>query len=1001
MLFGTTGPEWQADLATLFRSIWTPGSAPDTALCYVAFSSRSAMWHVGKSTSLRHRHYQARPGWIERFREHLLSTRRHTYPQAHRERYRAWAASGFAYVHMLPFAWVSPQDVFWVESLAIRLLQPPAQLQDVTSDRLRERSRHRPWPKKRHQPTLQEESRLCLAAQIAAAPRATANLRPFAYDYAGLAQMARDAWGWTRQLLDKSLYRPGHELFLATFLGEARARLSYAAVWRWSNPVERLLTLLQQARRLDKTRQQRVQAKVRRFLFSSSLLPTRVCRLRVPTSDKALLARVRAATRALVTHALRGTSARLRSYFLGLLRVVPGSAGNSSEELSDQIRWAKRFQLQFALDMDSGARAFYDQRSDVRKLPYHVSYRRRGDPLRVWTEARDTVAEWMQTVGLQQHTELWLGLCDHSLHSETRERDPTHTITGWVRDRTGEQVLATLGRDTQRRASMDLAGYWWRLYKGYIEDAEFYQHRADLTAEDVAVDRNQRVQAQPPRWLWPAKEVTPSNLPYAYHNYKGKCLRDFDHHDPDHDGHAPGLCCGKDHAHAREVVAAATDPLARKLALCGKALRLAVRRALPSGWTLWNQAELTYTLEARVRRLQYLTSGPDRCPCGKERPLPLAGIKVDAAQFFKCSSADRAVRKAERLLRRLQQTKGFRGAALHATRRAPGCLCKRPSDAPKGCRCVPFEDVLRALQFCADVKFFLVGGAVVERKHGWPMGGPVSSPCTSLDLETAISRFYTDPEVGRKIGWHVPGVAPEALVQGLLHVDDSLVLSKALCCDCLLAGVQHLWPQDVGVTLEGHGAKVPFLHVEILVANAADPCPVRAVPSAPNRAYARGEAPHPTFAKLAPFAGPALCTRRHLSEYIWCRLAAFDQVFCGGTELCAVSLAELLAEATLLRWPLSSTAAVLRTYPRVHTTDFAVLARKLGASLRRATPPPTEGPQAYQFFLERIGTCLASMWAQAGVQTEPGRIEYGAEWSKWSSVYMGVCALQSQTPSPH
>ena len=182
MLHGRFGPTWIKYVTDLTRSIWDPDTAPADALCYVAFSSRAAMWYIGKSTSVRERHDQHRPGWVERFREHLLATRRRTYAQAHRERYRAWATTGHDCVHMVPFAWVSSAEVYWLESLAIRLLQPPAQRQDATADRLRARTRSRPWPQQRRKPTLQEEARLCLQAQLARAPRTSSRLRPCGLD---------------------------------------------------------------------------------------------------------------------------------------------------------------------------------------------------------------------------------------------------------------------------------------------------------------------------------------------------------------------------------------------------------------------------------------------------------------------------------------------------------------------------------------------------------------------------------------------------------------------------------------------------------------------------------------------------------------------------------------------------------------------------------------------------------------------------------------------------
>ena len=250
----------------------------------------------------------------------------------------------------------------------------------------------------------------------------------------------------------------------------------------------------------------------------------------------------------------------------------------------------------------------------------------------------------------------------------------------------------------------------------------------------------------------------------------------------------------------------------------------------------------------------------------------------------------------------------------------------------------------------------------------------MSSPCTSLDLETAIVSYYNNPAVAKATGWVLEDMDPQDLIQGILHVDDSICMSKVFCTDCLFRGVQALWPKDVGVSLEAEGARIPFLHVELQVGTEREPSPVRAVPLSHNRGFARGEAAHPAFAKLSPYVGAPVSVQRHLAAYTWCRLAGFSQTLQGRTEYCVEPLGELLAEIAILGWPMVSIAAVLRRFPRTNGTDFAVLVRNLGIQLRTARPPQPGGPQAYSFFAQAIGQCLSHMWAQAGVAGLPAPI---------------------------
>ena len=70
----------------------------------------------------------------------------------------------------------------------------------------------------------------------------------------------------------------------------------------------------------------------------------------------------------------------------------------------------------------------------------------------------------------------------------------------------------------------------------------------------------------------------------------------------------------------------------------------------------------------------------------------------------------------------------------------------------------------------------------------------------------------------------------QSLVQGLLHVDDAIVLSFVFCSSCLVRGVCRLWPSDVGVSEEGRGPSLSFLHVDIQITTDSKPAPLHITP---------------------------------------------------------------------------------------------------------------------------------------------------------------------------
>ena len=114
----------------------------------------------------------------------------------------------------------------------------------------------------------------------------------------------------------------------------------------------------------------------------------------------------------------------------------------------------------------------------------------------------------------------------------------------------------------------------------FFDDEEHYSHKENYTDEDVVRKRTRLFRKCMPEKWWPEKnkngvKIAVENLPRAYHCYKGKCLispvskrEEF---------------CDKDHAHEREIISCANDPVARPLALCARALRFAVRHEKNAG----------------------------------------------------------------------------------------------------------------------------------------------------------------------------------------------------------------------------------------------------------------------------------------------------------------------------------------------------------------------------------------------------------------------------------
>ena len=77
-------------------------------------------------------------------------------------------------------------------------------------------------------------------------------------------------------------------------------------------------------------------------------------------------------------------------------------------------------------------------------------------------------------------------------------------------------------------------------------------------------------------------------------------------------------------------------------------------------------------------------------------------------------------------------------------------------------------------------------------------------------------------------------------IQGLIHVDDTLIASKIHCASCLEKGVKVLWPENLGIEIEHRPPILDFLHIRIELLDCIVECPVNFTPLFKNEDFARG-----------------------------------------------------------------------------------------------------------------------------------------------------------------
>ena len=210
------------------------------------------------------------------------------------------------------------------------------------------------------------------------------------------------------------------------------------------------------------------------------------------------------------------------------------------------------------------------------------------------------------------------------------------------------------------------------------------------------------------------------------------------------------------------------------------------------------------------------------------------------------------------------------------------------------------------------------------------MGQSFSEPATLVDLGEAVRAIYLDrPSIACPF-WAMDDAPLYELVQALQHVDDALLMSCVWCPKCLHAGVQRIWPSDVGTTLEECGPSLRFLSAQIVVTGSNR---ISVFPHFPNHQFARGTSLHPELARLAEFHGTQIHRPAHLRMYLLTRIISFNFIANGATCFGRSAAIDVTLECMRLSWPYSWIACVLRAMPRKHSSPFMSSVRRFGKLL--------------------------------------------------------------------
>jgi hypothetical protein len=179
-------------------------------------------------------------------------------------------------------------------------------------------------------------------------------------------------WQLPESTLVQAAYRPGNENLLLICIAEKGRMLDWKLLWQREHPAETAAMLYIRSAAFDLQRRQRIQEKVYRFIASANLWPFKKQRWVLPTSCKGALRTARMCIRGLA-QTIAGPSAPYGARFIEKqFTLYQGRNQGLLDRLDDHHRAAHEVTLDFVTDLNAAEVLRYENREDVRWLPYNV-----------------------------------------------------------------------------------------------------------------------------------------------------------------------------------------------------------------------------------------------------------------------------------------------------------------------------------------------------------------------------------------------------------------------------------------------------------------------------------------------------------------------------------------------------------------------------------------------------------------------------------------------------
>ena len=553
---------WQAYVLIVFQCIWQPHSikveskhntTEPIACTYYDWCSQQKVWYLGKALIIRS--YDSSMGYCERYKEHLENTHRPCKPEHQERKYVTWRQAWKGEFRMIPFTWQVESSILLYELFLVRFLQAPIQNR-VKVHRYRT-ERFRPWKRLREKLTKEKELALNQCHMLSR-PGELKDEKFWMRRQFGVASFYQ-AWkkyfsnyGIKRAQLIDFCYRAGAVPMSVLLLAQKHQKNSYKKLWATRQARYLALAIWTNSLYLPVHLGGRVQRKVERFLDTSVLSRGTKGIMRIATHKLHNFLLVKSFWMSFLRE-LRFSGRYVLSVFLKRrVKIIQVKGPDLRKDITTHVQIAKKFDPSIVDLLTNDEKAFFDNWEDVQSCRCYWD-----TPVEHSIEVQqkllyDELQKMMWKFQLQDQPILHKYLYTCHMVEFTSNSKAQLDILSTRPEIPKHMVAVTLDKDPKRMCISSVVGYWYRLYKGFCCDPDYYCPQYSSTPSSLALRRQQVVEEFFPSRV-SKKQFTEKNLPRAYHTYKGKCLACFPGH---------GLACKKPgHTHHREIISDFTTVL--------------------------------------------------------------------------------------------------------------------------------------------------------------------------------------------------------------------------------------------------------------------------------------------------------------------------------------------------------------------------------------------------------------------------------------------------------